>query len=103
MAAIPQQSFPNQFSNTASVTSTGLGLAFQFQATWLELVNDGPVGVFLAVRSTSPASTSDYLIRSGEFYSATLVTPTWGIGLMTTTTSTGVADSPQVRVFAAGG
>ena len=98
-----QEAFLNKFSVTYTTTAGGQGFSLGFQAHWFELVNDGPVGVFLNVNSTNPATTSDYLVRAGEFYSATLIDPLSGFGLNTSTTSTVAGDMPTVRVFAAGG
>lgn len=98
-----QETFQNQFAQTVTTTAGGVGLAFGFPATWIQLVNDGPVSVYMSINSTNPASTGAYSVRSGELYSPTLQAPTSGMGLNTTTTSTNPPDMPSVRVAAAGG
>lgn len=96
---------PNQFSTELSnATSTGtlLGGSLTFSASYWRVKNDGTVPVRFTLNSTSP-STNDYEIRPGSLEEFQNVPASSKFGLMTTSTSTSLADHRRVAVLALGG
>jgi hypothetical protein len=92
------KSFSDSYGAAVTVTSTGDGVAFGFTATRVRVANDGPVRVFYDLGTTGEASTSDPTLGPGE--DVVLQVLAAGAGFKTTSTSTGDAQQPQVRVSA---
>lgn len=93
-------SLANQYAVDDTVSSTSgsatAGYAFGFVATSLRLANDKATPVYVSLNSTA-GSTGGYRTCSGESWAISGVA-TGGIGLASTTTSTGTT----VRVAAWG-
>lgn len=94
----PRQ-FPNQHAEHDIVTgtSTGEGVDFGFNATYLRISNDGPRSLFLNLGSTQPSTGDGFEVTSGETVEMN-VGPCRGIGLAKNSTSTGIG----ARVLALG-
>ena len=84
-------------TSTGAVLSADLG----FDASYVRLVNAGTLPLRYTVQ-TSVASTSDAELEAGEVIEVRGMV-TSRLGLMTTSTSTDLADRRRVRIVATGG
>ncbi|HAM41880.1 MAG TPA: hypothetical protein DCP69_11270 [Candidatus Omnitrophica bacterium] len=88
------------FSGTTS-TGSLLSADFGFDASYIRVSNNGTVPLRVTLTS-SVATTADAELPPGEILVMDRV-PTHVLGLMTTSTATGLADFRRARVLALGG
>lgn len=88
-----------QLDQTISLQSTAPSvIAFGFRASRVSVINDGGVPIYLQMRSTANAASSDHEIKGGEARDFFDVPALSGLSLVTTSTSV-----VRARVFALGG
>lgn len=60
------RSFPNQFNDKTTFTSTGADLGFGFNASFVRVKNDAAKSVYVRLNSTTGATTADHEVASSE-------------------------------------